>query len=160
MKLSWRGGGDGVGVGVGGDDGWVDVFFMFETYQSEPRDWFSQVWVLIVRGLSCWALESCHVEKADCQPYIMNSIHVSHISWMYTYQSYIMKIRWSHERLIFNMGIPIPGKDHLYVEMGPCSPHSRTSYHQIWHHLKGARYRGRVVWLLWNLTDACQSPYW
>ena len=25
----------------------------------------------------------------------------------------------SHDRLIFNMGIPIPGKDSLYIETGP-----------------------------------------
>ena len=31
----------------------------------------------------------------------------------------MLKIRRSHDRLIFNMGIPIPGKDGLYIEMGP-----------------------------------------
>ena len=31
------------------------------------------------------------------------------------------KIRLSHNRLIFNMGIPIPGKDGLYIETGPWS---------------------------------------
>ena len=30
-----------------------------------------------------------------------------------------LKIRRSHDRLIFNMGIPIPGKDGLYIKMGP-----------------------------------------
>ena len=29
----------------------------------------------------------------------------------------MLKIRRSHDRLIFNMGIPIPGKDGLYIEM-------------------------------------------
>ena len=29
------------------------------------------------------------------------------------------KIRRSHDRLIFNMGISIPGKDGLYIETGP-----------------------------------------
>ena len=31
----------------------------------------------------------------------------------------MLKLRRSHDRLIFNMGIPIPGKDGLYIETGP-----------------------------------------
>ena len=31
----------------------------------------------------------------------------------------MLKIRRSHDRLIFNMGIPIPGKDGLYIETRP-----------------------------------------
>ena len=31
----------------------------------------------------------------------------------------MLKIRRSRDLLIFNMGIPIPGKDGLYVEKGP-----------------------------------------
>ena len=31
----------------------------------------------------------------------------------------MLKIRRSHDRLIFNMGIPIPEKDGLYIESGP-----------------------------------------
>ena len=31
----------------------------------------------------------------------------------------MLKIRRSHDRLIFTMGIPIPGKDGLYIETGP-----------------------------------------
>ena len=34
----------------------------------------------------------------------------------------MLKIRRSHDRLIFNMGISIPGKDSLYIETGPCVP--------------------------------------
>ena len=33
----------------------------------------------------------------------------------------MVKIRRSRDRLVFNMGIPIPGKDCLNIEMGPCS---------------------------------------
>ena len=33
----------------------------------------------------------------------------------------MLKIRRSGDRLIFNMGIPIPGKDSLYIETGPWS---------------------------------------
>ena len=31
----------------------------------------------------------------------------------------MLNIRGSHDRLIFNMGIPTPGKDGLYIETGP-----------------------------------------
>ena len=31
----------------------------------------------------------------------------------------ILKIRRSHNHLIFNMGMPLPGKNGLYIEMGP-----------------------------------------
>ena len=31
----------------------------------------------------------------------------------------MLKIRRCRDRLIFNMGIPIPGKDGLYIETGP-----------------------------------------
>ena len=31
----------------------------------------------------------------------------------------MLKIRWSCDHLIFNMGIPTPGKDGLYIEAGP-----------------------------------------
>ena len=34
----------------------------------------------------------------------------------------MLKIRRSRDRLIFNMGIPIPGKDGLYSETGPWRP--------------------------------------
>ena len=33
----------------------------------------------------------------------------------------MLKIRWSRDRLIFNMGIAIPGIDGLYIEAGPRS---------------------------------------
>ena len=36
----------------------------------------------------------------------------------------MLKIRRSRDRLIFNMGIPIPGKDSLYIETGPRSTSS------------------------------------
>ena len=39
----------------------------------------------------------------------------------------MLKIRRSHDRLIFNMGISIPGKDGLCIETGPCFPPSLIS---------------------------------
>ena len=39
----------------------------------------------------------------------------------------MLKIRLSHDRLIFNMGISIPGKDGFYIEMGSRSTYKGTS---------------------------------
>ena len=36
----------------------------------------------------------------------------------YQYRDPMLKIRWSHDCLIFNMGILIPGKDGLSIETG------------------------------------------
>ena len=35
------------------------------------------------------------------------------------YKDVVLPVQGSHDRLIFNMGIPIPGKDCLYIETGP-----------------------------------------
>ena len=51
------------------------------------------------------------------------------------------KIRRSRDRLLFNMRIPIPGKDGLYIETGPRS--------DVWWHLKAACGR----WSVKNDTD-------
>ena len=40
----------------------------------------------------------------------------------------MLKIRRSGDRLIFNMGIPIPGKAGLYVETGPTILASDSCY--------------------------------
>ena len=37
----------------------------------------------------------------------------------YQYRDPMLKIRRSHDHLIFNMGIPIPGKDGFYIESAP-----------------------------------------
>ena len=43
----------------------------------------------------------------------------------------MLKIRWSQDCLIFNMGIPIPWKDRLYIEMGPRGWNNRSAC-EIW----------------------------
>ena len=35
----------------------------------------------------------------------------------------MLKIKRSHDRRIFNMGIPLPGKEGLYIETGPKGSH-------------------------------------
>ena len=42
----------------------------------------------------------------------------------------MLKIRWSPDCLIFNMRIPIPGKDGIYIETGPiwCCHPSQASH--------------------------------
>ena len=37
----------------------------------------------------------------------------------YQYRDPMLKLRQSRDRLVFNIGIPIPGIDGLYIEMGP-----------------------------------------
>ena len=52
----------------------------------------------------------------------------------------MLKIRRSFDRLVFNMGIPIPRKDGLYIEMGP------------WCHLTstGIPYKSETVTAIYN----------
>ena len=40
----------------------------------------------------------------------------------------MLKIRRSHDRIIFNMGIPIPGEDSLYIVTGPRLSGCRMPY--------------------------------
>ena len=71
----------------------------------------------------------------------------------------MLKIRQSHDHLILNMGIPILGKDSLYIEMGPRAPlpigqqslwwHFQFikflfQYYVIWYHVRF----GSLIWLL------------
>ena len=42
----------------------------------------------------------------------------------YQYRDPMLKIRRPRDRLIINMGIPISGKDDLYIETGPWYLHS------------------------------------
>ena len=44
----------------------------------------------------------------------------------------ILNIRRSHDCLIFNMGIPISGKDGLYIETGPWSRNKTVSFSPSW----------------------------
>ena len=67
----------------------------------------------------------------------------------YQYRIPMLKIRRPRDRLVFNMGIPIPGKDGLYTEMGPrihlpCLHYLRTPWRgrtprlgPCWHYFCG-----------------------
>ena len=50
--------------------------------------------------------------------YLVPGGHLNIKMLAYQYRDPMWKIRRSRDRLIFNMGIPIPGKDNLYTEMG------------------------------------------
>ena len=39
--------------------------------------------------------------------------------WSYSIGITMKKIKWSDDRLVFNMGIPILEEDCLYIETGP-----------------------------------------
>ena len=48
----------------------------------------------------------------------------------------VLKIKWSHDPLICNMGIPIPEKDSFYIETQPWwPPHTPHSHRPILHSL-------------------------
>ena len=53
----------------------------------------------------------------------------------------MLKIRWSRDRLIFNMGIPILVRRHLYIETPPA--------------LRSSKFHTNVVW---NLSRKTTSP--
>ena len=44
----------------------------------------------------------------------------------------MLKIRRSNDRLILNVGIPIPENDGLYIEMGPRTHVSNLNMKQYW----------------------------
>ena len=54
----------------------------------------------------------------------------------------MLNIRRSCDRLIFNMGISIPGKDGLYTEAGPCTPFFRPG---VFYGSPAVRRRGGAV---------------
>ena len=63
----------------------------------------------------------------------------------------MLKIRRPNGRLIFNMGIPIPGKDGLYIETGPCWRKLYTRIHVSF----GQK---RLTWgEIWRIRDGL--PY-
>ena len=89
----------------------------------------------------------------------------------------MLKIRRSHNRLIFNMGIPIPGNDVLYIEAGPCSMFHSVQYiprnmHTVFallcfvvviHWLIFPYPSGLLHWHCGNLTIApvpAKQPWW
>ena len=71
----------------------------------------------------------------------------------------ISMISWSHDHLIFNMGIPIPAKDFLYIETGPesyilhwyifCSINSLCYFYYYTHGI-GDKTRVSKRWLFQN----------
>ena len=72
----------------------------------------------------------------------------------------MLKIRWSSDRLIFNMGIPIPGKDSLILRRGPDSmqqKHGDPSYsHRSQHHNVTVQ-EGSHSQHWWTLAACCDG---
>ena len=75
----------------------------------------------------------------------------------------MLKIRQSRDRLIFNIGIPIPGKDGLYIETGPwllplsllcCMPYH--AFQMIWFKriYFGCCYHNELNWTVFFLVIA------
>ena len=82
----------------------------------------------------------------------------------------MLKIRRSHDRLIFNMGIPIPGKDSLNIETGPCLSCIVSIVAAADLVTRWARVWTDIVWaqLSWNIpvsapdgsTSPQPAPWW
>ena len=70
-------------------------------------------------GIACAAKIAVlsHVSISESQPSYMRGAWGPSQYEIWFYQ----KLRSFCDRLIFNMGIPIPGKDGLYIETGTCS---------------------------------------
>ena len=60
-----------------------------------------------------------NIVPASTQLWLRPGGHLNINMLSYLYRDPMFKIRGSHDHLIFNMGIPIPGKDGLYIETGP-----------------------------------------
>ena len=84
------------------------------------------------------------------------------IKMSFQYRDPMLKIRRSHDHLIFNMGIPITGKDRLCIETGPCHPcglhpgsggDNSISTYLVLHHLFWIHFHG--CWWLGD-TQTCQ----
>ena len=74
----------------------------------------------------------------------------------------MLRIRWSNNRLIFNIEIPIPGKDGIYIETGlsfplPCSG---ISTYQLTNLTTGISIKHLYMWILLgsvNLQLSCND---
>ena len=62
----------------------------------------------------------------------------------------MLKVRRSRDRLVFNMGIPIPGKDGLYIETGPRS----------WDRVNIRRKQMSPIHSLFEDSQACFNHTW
>ena len=83
------------------------------------------LWYIPIKSLQLiWRLGTCRLFKI--------TVTASHrILWYVTRVTFpgmgipMLKIRRSRDRLIFNIGIPIPVKKHLYIETAPSYPSHR-----------------------------------
>ena len=74
----------------------------------------------------------------------------------YQYKDPHVNIRRSRNRLIFNMGMPIPGKDSLYIEKGPCCSLGRISSTCLISVLRNYR-RGKHIFTFPTINSARQG---
>ena len=109
---------------------WVWNFKGLDSTQNIlPRHW--KIWILyavdILRAFLCrspyvfWNAPWSARLRAPIGVYTLGPPHYMRCRPTTTGIS-MLKIRLSYDRLLFNMRIPIPGKDYLYIETGPL-PH-------------------------------------
>ena len=96
---------------------WIDPGIKFSSNLNYKQKIFSKIgWWL--RGV---VILSHHAQSTLCTSTWISDKYLAAISILRCRLTSIgvLKVRQSHDRLIFNMGIPIPGKDGLYFETGP-----------------------------------------
>ena len=71
----------------------------------------------------------------------------------------MLKIRRYLDRLIFNMGILIPRKDGLYIEMGPRFPWLSLILYHIGGHVDVIQKEKRNLIVLWMLISSVSPVY-
>ena len=82
--------------------------------------WFNQIFIEVRVWISNYI--RCLLTSPNSKPMLVYQRLVSiYICCLTSKGIPMLKIRRSHDRLILNMGIPIPGKDGLYIERGPWS---------------------------------------
>ena len=106
------------------------------------RNW-SHLQFMVEQSLSPW--ETMPHWLRPC-----SAIYIKHGSWSYQRIGIpMLKIRWSRDRLIFNMGIPIPIRRHLYIEMAHCwQQHPPPNVHFLSAHLM-------KYWVISNISFCC-----
>ena len=85
-----------------------------------------------IETIKCWHLGAVSIKRC-----CLTGIGIS-----------MLKIRRSHDSLIFNLGIPISGKDGLYIETGPSSSRAMRSLHissAIFNHVWWAKMDPKAV---------------
>ena len=89
--------------------------------------------IALEQGTWCWLLTAArYIALSLISRYLSLDPYNRDISGLHCIWIPMLKIRRSRDRLIFNMGIPIPGKDEVYIETGPRTPWEFSGLWPYW----------------------------